>query len=279
MPPRRSSDLREEEHTVLPALHAALLSTSPHRKREYLDPRARVPHARHPWHGSLRPDEHRAEPPRLGHGAPHQGHQGHQEHANALVATLHMAFIRGILIIGTQMWIKGIRPIFVNLLGEDSSVWADGAVESIAGLRGLCRDVVKMKCFDLIMAMANKLHTSSWEGKSLRTFGDAGAYQILTRHYCWRIQLPHVIDMGNQTMVLLASHWIALKQIMAFTTNAEHECREKAPLNESVIDPGIARGLGHLNRQVDDEHLAYSWWPLWVEGRLEQDLGFFGKRC
>ncbi|GJC82324.1 sterol regulatory element-binding protein ECM22 [Colletotrichum liriopes] len=225
------------------------------------------------------------------------------EHANALVATCfaltfqsvtfedgmpeYMTFIRGILIIGTQMWIKGIKPIFVNIIGEDSHAvlepkmadlpliqkgWADGAVEAIGGLRGLCRDVVEIEYFDLIMEMATKLHTSSWE-----------AYQTLTKHYGWWIQLPHekfqrIIDMGNQTMVLLASHWIALKQIMAFITNAEHECREKAPPQENAIDLGIIRWLGYLNKQVDHEHLIYNQWPLWVESQLNQDLGFFGKR-
>ncbi|EFQ32221.1 uncharacterized protein GLRG_07365 [Colletotrichum graminicola M1.001] len=309
------------------ALHAAVLSTSPHREREHLDARGpvpvselRIPHARHPRHGRLRPDEHGPEPPRLRHGAPHQGHRGHQEvsgragpaagttseHANALVATCfaltfqsvtledgmaeYMTFIRGILIVGTLMWIKGIKPIFVNVMGEDSSAvleprmadlplirreWADGAVEAIGGLRGLCRDVVEVEYFELIMAMATKLHTSSWE-----------AYQTLTKHYGWWIQLPHekfqrVIDTGNQTMILLASHWIALKQIMAFITNAEHECREKAPppKEESAADPGTIRWLGYLNKQVDHEHLIYNRWPVWVEARLKQDLGFFGKRC
>ncbi|WDK09397.1 C6 transcription factor [Colletotrichum graminicola] len=202
----------------------------------------------------------------------------------------YMTFIRGILIVGTLMWIKGIKPIFVNVMGEDSSAvleprmadlplirreWADGAVEAIGGLRGLCRDVVEVEYFELIMAMATKLHTSSWE-----------AYQTLTKHYGWWIQLPHekfqrVIDTGNQTMILLASHWIALKQIMAFITNAEHECREKAPppKEESAADPGTIRWLGYLNKQVDHEHLIYNRWPVWVEARLKQDLGFFGKRC
>ncbi|TKW57689.1 hypothetical protein CTA1_6736 [Colletotrichum tanaceti] len=225
------------------------------------------------------------------------------EHANALVATCfaltfqsvtfedgmaeYMTFIRGILIIGTQMWIKGIKPIFMNLVGDDSRTllepkmeglpliqkeWADGAVEAIGGLRGLCRDVVEIEYFEIIMDMATKLHTSSWE-----------AYQALSKHYGWWIQLPHdkfqrVIDMGNQTMILLASHWIALKQIMAFITNVEHECREKAPSQGSTVDLGIIRWLGYLNKQVDHEHLIYNQWPLWVESQLSRDLTFFGKR-
>ncbi|KAK1459040.1 C6 zinc finger protein [Colletotrichum melonis] len=225
------------------------------------------------------------------------------EHANALVATCfaltfqsvtfedgmteYMTFIRGILIIGTQMYIKGIKPIFVNLMGQDSSAvlepkmvdlplirteWADGAVEAVGGLRGLCRDVVEVEYFELLLDMATKLHTSSWK-----------AYQTLSKHYGWWIQLPHekfqrVIDMTSQTMVLLASHWIALKQIMATVTNAEHECREKAPPKKSAVDLGIIRWLGYLNRQIDHEHLVYNRWPLWVEEQLKQDLTFFGKK-
>ncbi|KAK1719796.1 C6 zinc finger protein [Colletotrichum lupini] len=225
------------------------------------------------------------------------------EHANALVATCfaltfqsvtfedgmteYMTFIRGILIIGTQMYIKGIKPIFVNLMGQDSSAvlepkmvdlplirteWADGAVEGVGGLRGLCRDGVEVEYFELLLDMATKLHTSSWK-----------AYQTLSKHYGWWIQLPHekfqrVIDMTSQTMVLLASHWIALKQIMATVTNAEHECREKAPPKKSAVDLGIIRWLGYLNRQIDHEHLVYNRWPLWVEEQLKQDLTFFGKK-
>ncbi|KAK7439658.1 C6 zinc finger protein [Colletotrichum acutatum] len=225
------------------------------------------------------------------------------DHANALIATCfaltfqsvtfedgmaeYMTFIRGILIIGTQMYINGIKPIFVNLMGQDSSAvlepkmvdlplirteWADGAVEAIGGLRGLCRDGVEVEYFELLLDMATNLHTSSWK-----------AYQTLSKHYGWWIQLPHekfqrVIDMNSQTMVLLASHWIALKQIIATVTNAEHECREKAPPKESAVDLGIIRWLGYLNRQVDHEHLLYNRWPLWVEEQLEQDLTFFGKK-
>ncbi|WYZ37504.1 hypothetical protein EsH8_II_001010 [Colletotrichum jinshuiense] len=225
------------------------------------------------------------------------------EHANALIATCfaltfqsvtfedgmaeYMTFIRGILIIGTQMWIKGIKPIFVNIIEQDSrsilepkmaelpliqKEWADGAVEAIGGLRHLCRDVVEIEYHDLLMEMATKLHTSSWE-----------AYQALQKHYGWWIQLPHekfqrVIDMNNWTMVLLASHWVALKQIMAFITNAEHECREKEPPQENTVDLGIIRWLGYLNKRVDQEHLIYNQWPMWVENQLNRDLGFFGKK-
>ncbi|KAE9573813.1 hypothetical protein CGMCC3_g10091 [Colletotrichum fructicola] len=184
------------------------------------------------------------------------------EHANALVATCFaltfqstsfedgmgefMTFIRGILIIGAQMMCKGIKPVFVNMLDQDSRAvlepkmvnlplirqeWADGAVEAIGALRHLCRDEVEIQYYDIIYELACKMHTSSWE-----------AYRMISKHYGWWIQLPHVkfqrvIDMSNMTMVLLATHWIAAQLVMASVTKAEHECREKAPPKTETDNP------------------------------------------
>lgn len=245
------------------------------------------------------------------------------EHANALVATCfaltfqsvsfedgmaeYMTFIRGILIVGAQMYLKGIKPVFFNLVEQDSSAilepimsglplirteWADAAVEAIGGLRHLCRDDVEIQYYDIIMEMASKLHTSSWEGKTFSTlsFLDndtdwlmCSAYKAIQKHYGWWIQLPHekfqrVIDSKNQTFTLLATHWISVKQIMATITGVEHSFREKAPSQDSSADLGIIRWLRYLNRQVDHEHVIYNQWPLWVDDQLRKDLGFFGKR-
>ncbi|KAF9878587.1 C6 zinc finger protein [Colletotrichum karsti] len=225
------------------------------------------------------------------------------EHANALVATCFaltfqsvtfedgmaefMTFIRGILIVGAQMMCKGIKPVFVNMFDEDSKAilepkmanlplvkteWADSAVEAIGGLRHLCRHEVEIEYYEFIYEMASKLHTSSWE-----------AYRAISKHYGWWIQMPHekfqrVIDMSNQTMILLATHWIAVQQIMVSITRVEHECREKAPQQESPVDVGMLRWLKYSNKQIDHEHLIYNQWPLWVEDRLDYDVSFFGKR-
>ncbi|TEA17812.1 hypothetical protein C8034_v012229 [Colletotrichum sidae] len=286
--------------------------------------RARILDARNPRHGRLRPDAKRPVAPGGRDGAPCKSHQSHQkslaelsksketttEHANALIATCfaltfqsvtfedgmaeYMTFIRGILIVGAQMWIKGIKPIFVNMFDQDQRAvlepemtglplirqeWADGAIEGIGSLRGLCREGVEVEYFELIMDMATKLRASSWE-----------AYQALQKHYGWWIQLPHdkfklVIDLSNQTFILLATHWIAVKQIMAPITAAERRCREKSPPpppaqeKEPPVDLGILRWLVYLNKQVDDEHLIYNQWPLWVEDQLNRDPAAFGKRC
>ncbi|KAJ0338752.1 hypothetical protein COL922a_005216 [Colletotrichum nupharicola] len=207
------------------------------------------------------------------------------EHANALVATCFaltfqstsfedgmgefMTFIRGILIIGAQMMCKGIKPVFVNMLDQDSRAvlepkmvnlplirqeWADGAVEAIGALRHLCRDEVEI--------------------------------QMISKHYGWWIQLPHVkfqrvIDMSNMTMVLLATHWIAAQLVMASVTKAEHECREKTPPKTETDNPeetgSIVRWLRYLNRQTDHEHLIYNQWPVWVEDQMSRDHFFFTK--
>jgi hypothetical protein len=96
--------------------------------------------------------------------------------------------------------------------------------------------------------------------------------------------LPHdrfqkLIDSNNQTVVLLGSHWIALKQIMAFITEVEDRMRQKTPPRQpsSGMDRGIIRWLNYLNGLVDDEHLIYNRWPIWVAEQLERDLTFFGR--
>jgi hypothetical protein len=124
------------------------------------------------------------------------------------------------------------------------------------------------------------------------------AYKTLRRHYGWWMMLPHdkfrrIIDPTNQVMLLLGSHWIALKQIMAFITECEETASQdlntaatgRAPAvrnaasqkAEMGLDPGMARWLRWLNRQVDAEHQIYNAWPLWVEEQLDRDICFFGR--
>jgi len=98
--------------------------------------------------------------------------------------------------------------------------------------------------------------------------------------------LPHekfqrVIDPSNQIMTLLGAHWIALKQIMAFITEAEYRVRDRVQRDSGSggggMDLGIIRWLRYLNAAVDDQHRRYNRWPMWVEEQLDGDLRFFGK--
>lgn len=117
------------------------------------------------------------------------------EEANAMVATCfaltfqsvsledglaeYMTFIRGILIVGMQMMFKGIKPIFVNMLEDDTQNilapymeglpliqrgWADSAVEAIKGLRPLCVEQVEIEYYGHLLDIAEKLYTSSFDG-------------------------------------------------------------------------------------------------------------------
>lgn len=97
--------------------------------------------------------------------------------------------------------------------------------------------------------------------------------------------LPHgtfqeLIDMGNQTIVLLHSHWIALSQIMSFISEQENAVREKHPTQRESnnMDPGFIRWLKYLNARVDYEHQPYNQWPAWVDAQLDKDMTFFGRR-
>lgn len=119
------------------------------------------------------------------------------EEANALVATCfaltfqsvslddglaeYMTFIRGILIIGVQMMFKGIKPVFQTLFDDRQNElvtplmqdlpliqrgWADAAVEAISNLRPLCVDAVEVEYYNQLLGIAEKLHTSSFDGES-----------------------------------------------------------------------------------------------------------------
>lgn len=88
----------------------------------------------------------------------------------------------------------------------------------------------------------------------------------------------HLIDPSNTTCTLLASHWIALKQIMATITEKEYEAREQPPSKrQEGMDLGMIRWLKHLNSQVPPQWQQYNRWPLWVEAQLDHDITFFGK--
>jgi hypothetical protein len=110
--------------------------------------------------------------------------------------------------------------------------------------------------------------------------------------------LPHdkfrrIIDPTNQVMLLLGTHWIALKQIMAFITDCEESASrdmsntaprrppsvrsDGSPKAAEDIDPGMARWLRWLNQQIDVEHQIYNTWPIWVEEQLDRDVSFFGR--
>ncbi|KAI1816393.1 C6 zinc finger protein [Poronia punctata] len=197
-----------------------------------------------------------------------------------------MTFCRGIVIVAIQMYCKGAKFIFSNFLGEGRvnelqplmdaippirQSWTDMAVANIAALRPLCEMQVEVEYLGLLTDVAQALYTSSFL-----------AYQILCKHYGWWMQIPHenfqsLIDPSNQTCLLLASHWIALKQIMAVITEAENDHRP-GNQKQKQADMGELRWLKHLNRQIDSDHQQYNQWPVWVEQQLDMDLGYFGKR-
>ncbi|KAI1825710.1 C6 zinc finger protein [Xylaria intraflava] len=198
-----------------------------------------------------------------------------------------MTFCRGIIIVAIQMRCKDVKFIFSDFLGDAQITalqplmeaippiqqdWTNMAVASIAALEPLCKQKVEIEYHQLITDMAKALYDSSFL-----------AYQLLCKHYCWWMQIPHesfqsLIDSENQVCLLLASHWIALKQIMASITRVEHHQRQQQQgRRDGDMDMGIIRWLKHTNRGIDAEHRQYNQWPLWVEAQLDINLGVFGK--
>lgn len=91
-------------------------------------------------------------------------------------------------------------------------------------------------------------------------------------------QFQRIIDPSNSTCVLLGSHWIATKQIMATILNQEKMASRQGERSETgSVDEGMVRWLRYLNRQVLPEYQQYNNWPKWVEARLKEDITFFGK--
>ncbi|KAK9417489.1 putative C6 zinc finger protein [Seiridium unicorne] len=197
----------------------------------------------------------------------------------------YMTFIRGIIITAIQMWGKGAKFLFHDFVGEDQMAllkplmehlpvikkeWTDMAVAGIRALQPLCKHPVEVEYYGFILDIAETLYTSPF-----------AAYQILRKHYGWWMQISHenfahLIDPENATCALLASHWIALKQIMATITEKEYEARAQTPAQEEKrMDLGMIRWLKHLNRQVSPEYQRFNQRPVWVEAQLDVDLTFF----
>ncbi|KAL2133349.1 hypothetical protein VTI74DRAFT_2513 [Chaetomium olivicolor] len=205
----------------------------------------------------------------------------------------YMTFIRGIMIVAIQMYIKGAKLLFGQMLGDKQKEmlepfmrdvplveksWVDAAVEAIQGLEGLVQGEgreVERKYWELLLEMGKACWESSWKG-----------YLALSEHYTWWMMLPHdkfqrLVDPDNQVAILLGSHWVALEQIMATITDAEYKAAAKMPAKkpEGTVSLGTIRWLKWLNAQLDSEHVVYNQFPLWVEAQLDKDRSFFGRSC
>jgi hypothetical protein len=91
-----------------------------------------------------------------------------------------MTFIRGIVVVAIQMYIKGAKMIFGDFLGDKNNevlapymeavplirkAWTDGAYAAVQGLGPLCQHPVEIKYHEMLMDMCQQLYVSSWGGK------------------------------------------------------------------------------------------------------------------
>ncbi|RYP50109.1 hypothetical protein DL768_004313 [Monosporascus sp. mg162] len=189
----------------------------------------------------------------------------------------YMTFFRGLLIVGIQMYCKGGKFIFTNCFGDGQTAlleplmeaippirreWTDMAVASIEALEPLCKHQLEVEYCQLLKEWAETLYTNSLQALQIQMPQESFAY---------------LINPENQVCLLLATHWIALKKIMATITDAENRVNPGSHPQDGDPDLGVARWLKYMNRQVDDEHREHNQWPVWVETQLEQDLDFFRR--
>ncbi|ROW16940.1 hypothetical protein VPNG_01139 [Cytospora leucostoma] len=201
----------------------------------------------------------------------------------------HMAFIRGIVAVASRMAEAGVGFMFSNLRGRDQEAllrphvervvlprsmaeWRGGAGAALEGLRPLCAgDGLKVRYLGLTVEIARGLCESS----------PYRAWKAVSDHYAWWMMLPQsefarIIDPGDQVFMLLASHWIALKQIMSVITEVEKNISPQKEI-ETYTNRGMGTWLRWLNGQVRAEFAPYNRWPVWVQAQLERDPDFFGS--
>jgi hypothetical protein len=101
----------------------------------------------------------------------------------------YMTFIRGIVIVAIQMYVKGAKLLFGHLMGGNvqkeklephisqipliEKSWTDRAVEGIEGLEALVDGEgreVERRFWELLGEMARMLYVSSWKGQSILLF-------------------------------------------------------------------------------------------------------------
>src|SRR3569833_3033390 len=117
------------------------------------------------------------------------------EEGNALLATCYaltfqsvslddgmaeyMTFIRGIIIVAIQMFLKGARILFRDFIGDDqlelvkphmehlpliNPAWSDAATAAVRGLAPLCTGAVEHGYYELLLQIVESLSVSSFEG-------------------------------------------------------------------------------------------------------------------
>ncbi|KAI1329320.1 hypothetical protein F5Y16DRAFT_418183 [Xylariaceae sp. FL0255] len=221
------------------------------------------------------------------------------EESNAMLATCYalsfqsvylndglvefMTFCRGIVIVAIQIYTQGAKFLLPVVSGQEElntlqplieclplprQEWLDMGVASFAALQHLCQQQVEIEYHGYLMDITNTLYTSA-----------TNAWLKLCTHYGWWMNLPHetfqsLIDPNNQTCLLLATHWVALKQVMVTYLAVR---RQLNPVrHDANMGQGTRGWLKHSNQQIDAEHQQYNQWPLWVEAQLDIDPTYFG---
>lgn len=237
----------------------------------------------------------------------------------------YMTFVRGVLVVAIQMYVEDARFLFHDFLGDDQlelvrpsmerlplidRAWSEAARSAVLALEPLCTREVERGYYDMLLQIADALLVSSYDGAcdesclppphSISLSSPSAdilsppAYKAIAQHYSWWMQLPHekfqqVVDPNSQVFVLLAAHWISIKQIMVTITRVERTFQTEgqpqqqpqpgaSPGADRDVDLGIVRWLKYLNRELDPEYLPFNQWPLWVEAELDRDPAAFGGR-
>jgi hypothetical protein len=146
----------------------------------------------------------------------------------------YMTFIRGLVIVAIQMYIKGSKLMFGELLGEKQTEklapfmkalpliekdWTDRAVAGIRGLEGLVIQEgreVERRYWELILKMGEELKVSSWQGL-LPLFALFSVHALPADNFPAYLALTEHVGQIRAAYSVLGATWLPRQRVFSRT--------------------------------------------------------------
>jgi hypothetical protein len=217
----------------------------------------------------------------------------------------YMTFIRGTIIIGSQMRFKQMRFLFDQLfkdkqLEQSEAVNNDapmiqqdvvlGAYQSLEKFQHLCQTKLETEIYAVLFNVAHSLITSG-DGESplipqpqLIALNETVAYLKLREMYkLFSCSMSHddfryYCDPNNQVCKILQAHFVALQLIMNPIAKKERALKAaRCPVEEDKR-AATAGWLVALHRDIPPHLLKYYVWTMWIEREVSGGRVFDGSK-
>ncbi|RDL38002.1 uncharacterized protein BP5553_05435 [Venustampulla echinocandica] len=194
----------------------------------------------------------------------------------------YMTFIRGTVAVGIQMGMKGMHVLFDRLFhGREMEIvdplitkaplitphLARAAIRSLEKVGPLCKSVVEVKLYGMLLTTARALVTSSRDA-----YLELGKIYGAFSYYMPHSEFAELINPSNLVCQVLQAHFVALQLTMTPITSQEWAGRESSKGGGG----DTLRWFTVLHRNVPDEMMKYYEWTMWVESEVSAGRIFNG---